>query len=251
MLETLTLSLEAEGFAIMTALSGIARAQQAQEVVIGALYPMSGANAQIGVDAQHAFETALDIINKSHDFDLPLAKTAGLPGLGGSKVRIVYADHQSDPQKGRAEAERIITQDKVSALIGTYQSAVAATVSQTAERYQVPLMSADNSSPSLHRRGLKYFFRAAAHDEFFTLAMFDLLDSIRKKGETEWRKGLPLARLQNERTYAPEAVFDLVSPNMFAGSILDLDPGTTYEARFVISDPDGVKLEYVCTVPIP
>src|SRR5205823_11398998 len=31
--------------------------------------------------------------------------------------------------------------------------------------------------------GLKYFFRAAAHDEFFTLAMFDLLDSIRKKGE--------------------------------------------------------------------
>jgi len=171
------------GAASLTALSGIARAQQAQEVVIGALYPMSGANAQIGVDAQHAFETALDVINKSHDLDLPLAKTAGLPGLGGSKVRIVYADHQSDPQKGRAEAERIITQDKVSALIGTYQSAVAATVSQTAERYQVPLMSADNSSPSLHRRGLKYFFRAAAHDEFFTLAMFDLLDSIRKKGE--------------------------------------------------------------------
>src|SRR5437588_1421158 len=169
--------------ASLTALSGIARAQQAQEVVIGALYPMSGANAQIGVDAQHAFETALDVINKSHDLDLPLAKSAGLLGLGGAKVRVVYADHQSDPQKGRAEAERIITQEKVSALIGTYQSAVAATVSQTAERYQVPLMSADNSSPSLHRRGLKYFFRAAAHDEFFTLAMFDLLDSIRKKGE--------------------------------------------------------------------
>src|SRR2546423_14250146 len=145
--------------ASLTALSGIARAQPAQEVVIGALYPLSGANAQIGVDAQHAFETALDVINKPHDLDLPLAKAVGLSGLGGAKVRVVYADHQSDPQKGRAEAERIITQEKVAALIGTYQSAVAATVSQTAERYQVPLMSADNSSPSLHRRGLKFFFR--------------------------------------------------------------------------------------------
>ena len=31
-----------------------------------------------------------------------------------------------------------------------------------------------------------------------------------------------------------------ISPNMFAGSILDLEPDTAYEARFVLSDPDGV-----------
>ena len=30
-----------------------------------------------------------------------------------------------------------------------------------------------------------------------------------------------------------------MSPNMFAGSILDLEPDTAYEARFVMSDPDG------------
>jgi len=158
--------------------------QAAPEVVIGALYPLSGANAQIGVDAQHAFDTALDVINKVQDLDLMLAKTAGLPGLGGAKLRLVYADHQSDPQKGRAEAERLITQDKVAALIGTYQSAVAATVSQTAERYQVPFLSADNSSPSLHRRGLKYYFRAAAHDEMFSKAMFDFFDDLKKRGQS-------------------------------------------------------------------
>ena len=157
---------------------------QTSEVVIGALYPLSGASAQIGVDAKTAFETALEIVNAAHaDLDLPLAKAAGLAGLGGAKVRVVYADHQGDPQKGRAEAERLITQDKVSALIGSYQSAVAATISQTAERYGVPFVSADNSSPSLHRRGLKYFFRAAAHDEMFSIVMFDFLDSLKKKGE--------------------------------------------------------------------
>ena len=82
-----------------------AGAQQPQDVVIGALYQMSGASAQVGVDAHHAFDTALDIINKSYDLDLPLAKGEGLAGLGGAKVKIVIADHQGDPQKGRAEAK--------------------------------------------------------------------------------------------------------------------------------------------------
>ena len=170
------------GAASLTALSTRLDAQQ-PEVVVGALYPLSGANAQIGIDAKQAFETALDIVNNVHDLDLPLAKTAGLPGLGGAKVRIVYADHQGDPQTGRAEAERLITQDKVAAVIGCYHSAVSATASQTAERYAAPFMCADSSSPNLQRRGLKFFFRASPHDEMFSQAMFDMLDNLRKKGE--------------------------------------------------------------------
>jgi branched-chain amino acid transport system substrate-binding protein len=155
---------------------------QTSEVVIGVIYPMSGASAQIGVDAQKSFDTAAEMINRNYDFDLPLAKGEGLPGLGGAKVRLIFADHQADPQKGRAEAERLITQEKVCAIIGTYQSAVAVTVSQICERYQIPFISADNSSPSLHRRGLKFYFRAAPHDEMFSKAMFDFFDTMKKKG---------------------------------------------------------------------
>ena len=160
-----------------------AQAQAPAEVVIGMLFPLSGASAQIGVDAQHALGTAAEIINKKYDLALPLAKGEGLPGLGGAKIRLVFADHQGDPQKGRAEAERLITQEKVCAIIGTYQSAVAVTASQICERYQIPFLSADNSSPSLHRRGLKFYFRAAAHDEMFSTAMFDFFDALKKKGQ--------------------------------------------------------------------
>lgn len=156
---------------------------QTNEVVIGVIYPLSGASAQIGVDAQKAFQTAAELINGNFDYDLPLARGEGLPGLGGAKVRLVFADHQADPQKGRAEAERLITQEKVCAIVGTYQSAVAVTVSQVCERYQIPFLSADNSSPSLHRRGLKYYFRAAPHDEMFSAAMFDFFDAQKKKGQ--------------------------------------------------------------------
>src|SRR5262245_9280401 len=96
--------------ASLAAVSTCARGQQSQEIVIGALYPLSGASAAGGVDARHALETAADVINTSIDLDLPLAKSAGLAGLSGAKVKMVYADHQGDPQKGRAEAERLITQ---------------------------------------------------------------------------------------------------------------------------------------------
>jgi branched-chain amino acid transport system substrate-binding protein len=171
------------GGAASAALLSTAARAQTPEVVIGVIYPLSGASAQIGVDAQKAYETAADIINKNYDFDLPLARGEGLPGLGGAKVRLVFADHQADPQKGRAEAERLITQEKVCAIIGTYQSAVAVTVSQICERYQIPFLSADNSSPSLHRRGLKFYFRAAPHDEMFSKAMFDFFDAMKAKGQ--------------------------------------------------------------------
>jgi branched-chain amino acid transport system substrate-binding protein len=169
--------------AAATSLGRMAFAQAGGEVVIGVVYPMSGANAQIGVDARHAFETAAEIVNNDIDLPLPGAKGAGLASLGGAKIRLVFADHQGDPQKGRAEAERLMTQDKVSAIIGAFHSSVSNTISAATERYGIPYLAADSSSPSLHRRNLKFFFRAAAHDEMFTKGMFDFMDAQKKKGK--------------------------------------------------------------------
>ena len=52
---------------------------------------------------------------------------------------------------------------------------------------------------------------------------------------------LPCLR-QRERVFVGPQ-FDIVARNMFAGSILDLEPDTDYEARFVMTDPDGVTGE--------
>jgi hypothetical protein len=43
---------------------------------------------------------------------------------------------------------------------------------------------------------------------------------------------------------------DVITPNMFAGSILDLEPDTAYEAQFVLADPDGVRGESRRTVTV-
>jgi hypothetical protein len=63
--------------------------------------------------------------------------------------------------------------------------------------------------------------------------------SFRRQGDSAWRDGLPLLRLDGERIYAESRV-DVIAPNMFAGSLLDLEPDTLYEVRFVMTDPDGV-----------
>ncbi|HUK35354.1 MAG TPA: choice-of-anchor Q domain-containing protein [Vicinamibacterales bacterium] len=76
--------------------------------------------------------------------------------------------------------------------------------------------------------------------------------TYRKKGETAWKKGLPLLRLQhewvnggppqaNDNPLLPRTPFDYVVPNMFSGSILNLEPDTEYECRFVMTDPDGIS----------
>jgi branched-chain amino acid transport system substrate-binding protein len=160
-------------------LMAIARpAHAADDILIGAIYPLTGNGSQVGLDAKAALGTEAEIINGSHDIPALLGKGGGLPHLGGGKIRLIFADHQSDPQKARAEAERLITQEHVAAIIGSYQSSTAATISQVTERYEIPYMSADNSSPTLNRRGLKWFFRTSPHDEMFSQAMFDFMADI-------------------------------------------------------------------------
>ena len=73
--------------------------------------------------------------------------------------------------------------------------------------------------------------------------------TYRKTGESRWLTAMPLLRLQGERIYNGLQL-DVVSPNMFAGSILDLEPDTSYEAHFVLSDPDGVAGEAQKTVTV-
>ena len=155
------------------------RARAADEVVVGAIYPLTGNAAQIGADARAAIDTVLEIVNGTHaPVPMLMGQGGGLEKLGGAKLRVIFADHQNDPQKARAEAERLITQDKVAALVGSYTSATAATISQVAERYEVPYLSMDNSSPSLNKRGLKWFFRTSPHDEMFTEAMFAFFKQV-------------------------------------------------------------------------
>ncbi|MFC1762316.1 hypothetical protein ACFL6U_09575 [Planctomycetota bacterium] len=63
---------------------------------------------------------------------------------------------------------------------------------------------------------------------------------FREAGTSTWRAGLPLLRIQREKIWGHAQRWVYETPNMFAGSIFGLKPGTTYQCRFTMADPDGV-----------
>jgi branched-chain amino acid transport system substrate-binding protein len=166
---------------VLAAVAGPAPAA-AQDIVIGVLYPMTGPAAQAGVDNKPVFELARDIANGEVDVPFPFyQRLRGLPGLKGRRVRLIFADHQGKTDLGQAEAERLLTQEKAHALVGSWHSAVTGTASQVAERMGVPFLNPESSSPTLTRRGFKWFFRTSPHDEHFTQVMFDFFRDVQQK----------------------------------------------------------------------
>jgi branched-chain amino acid transport system substrate-binding protein len=153
----------------------------AKEVVIGVMYPLSGPIAQTGIDEVAALRTVIQIVEEKVDINLPLARTRGLTNLGRAKIRLIVVDHQGKPDVGQAEAERLITREKVHALFGAYHSSVTAASSQVAERFQIPFVNGESASPKLTKRGFKWFFRTSPHDGEFTQVMFDFMEELQKR----------------------------------------------------------------------
>ena len=67
--------------------------------------------------------------------------------------------------------------------------------------------------------------------------------NYRKLGVDRWTEGMPLFRIGGEKVFRKDLGLDYTVPEMFAGSILDLEPDTEYEVRFEMRDPDGVRGE--------
>lgn len=187
------------GFAqclLCVSISASAHAQQ--EIRVGVVYPLSGVAASTGAELKHALELAADVINNGADGipGLPFAAGGGLPNLKGARIKLVFADHQGSPQVGATETERLITQEKVVAIVGAYSSNVTATSSQVAERYKIPYLNPESSSASLTTRGFKWFFRITPHDDLFVQNFFAFFKDL------EAKKGIKVKQLAlfNENT---------------------------------------------------
>ncbi len=86
---------------------------QAAEVVLGALLPLTGPAANIGLEQQNGIEFAVSRIN-----------SAG--GVRGQKVRVVYEDTQGKPDLGVAGFNRLVDLHKVPAILTAYSSVTLA-----------------------------------------------------------------------------------------------------------------------------
>jgi branched-chain amino acid transport system substrate-binding protein len=85
-------------------------AKPAGPVKIGLLVPLSGVYAPLGEDMRNGFQLYLD-------------QHGGK--LGGRAVKVVTADEGEGPQTGVPAAQKLVTQDQVTAVVGVVNSATA------------------------------------------------------------------------------------------------------------------------------
>ena len=116
MIKRIRIRLMAAGMATMLPLAlwtGHAAAQS-KEIVLGAMLPLTGSAAQIGLEEQNGIQFATDKVN-----------AAG--GIRGYKIRIVYEDTQGKPDLGVLAFNRLVDLHQVSGIFTAYSSVTLAT----------------------------------------------------------------------------------------------------------------------------
>jgi branched-chain amino acid transport system substrate-binding protein len=117
-------------------------------VLIGSIHPLTGGLAGAGNRMDNGASMAVEEINAA----------GGIASLGGAPLELVSADSTGAAEVGQSEAERLIG-DGVSAIIGTYQSAVTTNVAAIAERDGVPLVIDVAVADSILDQGYTNVFR--------------------------------------------------------------------------------------------
>ncbi|MCX6803069.1 MAG: ABC transporter substrate-binding protein [Candidatus Diapherotrites archaeon] len=116
-----------------------------KEILLGAIQPLTGNAANFGENTKIAIQMAVDEIN-----------TQG--GVEGRRLKIIFEDGKCTAQDAITSAEKLISVDKVSAIIGGLCSSEALAIAPIAEKAKVVMLSNGASSPALSDSG-KYIFR--------------------------------------------------------------------------------------------
>ncbi len=75
-------------------------------------------------------------------------------------------------------AKKLILDEKVAGICGSYHSSVTKTISTVCEQYKIPMINPESTSPELTKRGYKWFFRATPHDRIFLRDFFEFMDLL-------------------------------------------------------------------------
>ncbi len=209
------------------------------KIKIGAIYPLSGNAASAGNSSKAAIELAAEIINGAYpDLKaLPLAETAGLPNLKGAKIEVVFADNQGTPAAGQNQALRLISEEKVVALIGAYQSGITVTASAMAEKYGIPFLTPESVAADLTERGFKWFFRSTPVASDFARSYSQLI----REQKTAGRKVENIA-IVNENTEYGNSVSKVIK-DVFAKDGIAITQQIAYSANTTDVQPQVLQLK--------
>jgi branched-chain amino acid transport system substrate-binding protein len=107
---------------------------------IGVLFPMTGDTSEYGVKGKKAIELAVEQINHSG-------------GINGKNIEAVFEDSKADPATGVTAIQKLISVDRVSAVVGDIVSAVTIPAAAVAEKNKVVMIAPTSSAPAITLAG--------------------------------------------------------------------------------------------------
>lgn len=193
--------------ALAATLPGRALAAPA-DINVGVILPLSGANAQFGINSRQGLELAADEINAA----------GGIKALGGAKLKLIIADATSQPTTAATVAQRLITQNRCVALIGAYASSLTLAVSEVTERRGIPLLTM-SFSDVLTERGFKHIFQVVSKGSVLGRAQYDYAASV-VAGASDIKK---IALLYEDTAYGTSQAVGVRNAAKAAGAQIVLD----------------------------
>lgn len=151
-------------------------------IKIGASMSVTGTYAKPGSYQKEGYDVCIDELNAKG-------------GLLGRKVELVIYDDQSQPATAVKLYEKLITEDKVDAVMGPYSSAVSEAVANVTEKYKKVMVAPLAATTSIFKKGRKYIFMIITPAENYLDGLIDMAA----------KRGLKTVAIINEDTLFPKA----------------------------------------------
>lgn len=139
-------------WALSLVLFGCSKKADQNEILIGAYLSLTGTTATFGTSTLHGIEMAVDKTN-----------TAG--GILGKQIHLLTEDTQSKPEEAALAVTKLITRDKVHALLGEIASSRTLAAAPIAQENQIPMVTPGSTNPEVTKKG-DYIFRVCYIDPF-------------------------------------------------------------------------------------
>ncbi|MBQ9419487.1 MAG: ABC transporter substrate-binding protein, partial [Synergistaceae bacterium] len=186
-------------------------------IKIGAMYALTGANAAIGTNILRGIDFAVKMINARG-------------GVNGRMLEVVRGDTEGDAAKARSVAEKLVTQDKVDALLGCHQSTLTNIAAQVCDANEIPMVTAISTVDNLSENGYEYFFRMCPMNSLYVRGMFDYLRDTAKVTGKEVKTVAIFADNSNigqeiircSEIFAPEYGIEIVAKIEYQGGQPDM-----------------------------
>lgn len=134
----------------LTAPAGLMAAEDT--IKVGEVGSMTGTAATFGTSTHKGIELAIKELNSQG-------------GIKGKKIEVISFDDQGKPEEAAQGITRLITKDKVVAVLGEVASGRSLAMAPIAQRSKIPMITPSSTNPAVTKVG-DYIFRVCFIDPF-------------------------------------------------------------------------------------